>query len=143
MGWLDSSTDSADVNPSKLQKVVEDRGAWPAEVHEVTRSCTQPSDLALTTWSRKGMGWREKVSEERREEEKKKKQQREKGEEEHRRKREGEERKEGREGEGDAGRQGAARSAVHNCDRTSPCFTLKSPHIGVSIEHLSFSDLFH
>ena len=62
---------------------------------------------------------------------------------EHRRKREGEERKEGREGEGDAGRQGAARSAVHNCDRTSPCFTLKSPHIGVSIEHLSFSDLFH
>ena len=80
MGWLDSSTDSADVNLSKLQKIVEDGGAWPAEVHEVTRSWTQPSDLALTTWSRKGMGWREKVSEERREEEKKKKPQREKGE---------------------------------------------------------------
>ena len=30
MRWLDSSTDSLDMNLSKLQEMVEDRGAWCA-----------------------------------------------------------------------------------------------------------------
>ena len=34
MRWLDSNTDSTDVNLSKLQEVVEDRGAWRSTVHE-------------------------------------------------------------------------------------------------------------
>ena len=36
MRWLDSINDSRDVNLSKLQEIVEDRGAWCAAVHEVT-----------------------------------------------------------------------------------------------------------
>ena len=36
MRWLDSINDSGDVNLSKLQEIVEDRGAWCAAVHEVT-----------------------------------------------------------------------------------------------------------
>ena len=35
MGWLESVTDSVDVNLSKLQETVEDRGAWCAAVHGV------------------------------------------------------------------------------------------------------------
>ena len=30
--WLDSITDSVDMNLSKLQEIVEDRGAWRAAV---------------------------------------------------------------------------------------------------------------
>ena len=41
MKWLDSITDSMDVNLSKLQETVEDRGAWRAAAHGVTRSLTQ------------------------------------------------------------------------------------------------------
>ena len=33
MRWLDSITDSVDINLSKLQEIVEDRGAWRAAVH--------------------------------------------------------------------------------------------------------------
>ena len=40
MKWLDSVTDSMDVNLSKLQEIVEDRGAWCAIVHGVTKSWT-------------------------------------------------------------------------------------------------------
>ena len=40
MRWLDSVTDSADVNLSKLWAVVEDRGAWHATVHGVSESQT-------------------------------------------------------------------------------------------------------
>ena len=38
--WLDSITDSRDMNLSKLQETVKDRDAWHAAVHEVTKSLT-------------------------------------------------------------------------------------------------------
>ena len=34
--WLDSITDSVDMNMSKLQEIVEDKGAWCAAAHGVT-----------------------------------------------------------------------------------------------------------
>ena len=36
--WLDSITDSVDMNLSKLQEIVEDRGTWHAAVRGVTES---------------------------------------------------------------------------------------------------------
>ena len=36
MRWLDSISDSVDMNMSTLQEIKEDRGAWRATVHEVT-----------------------------------------------------------------------------------------------------------
>ena len=44
MSWLDSITDSRDVNLSKLQEILEDRGAWHAAVHGITKSQTRLSD---------------------------------------------------------------------------------------------------
>ena len=38
MRWLDSIISSMDMNLSKLQKIVKDRGAWHAAVHEVSES---------------------------------------------------------------------------------------------------------
>ena len=38
--WLDSSTDSMDMNLSKPQDMVKDREAWHAVVHEVAKSQT-------------------------------------------------------------------------------------------------------
>ena len=49
MGWsrmrrLDSITDSMDVNLSKLQETVKDRGEWRAADHGVPKCQTQLSD---------------------------------------------------------------------------------------------------
>ena len=44
MRWLDSITDSMDMNLSKLQKLVEDRGICFATVHGVAKSQTQLRD---------------------------------------------------------------------------------------------------
>ena len=48
-GWqrmreLDSDTNSMDMNLSKHQEIVKDRGAWHAIVHGVAKSLTQLSD---------------------------------------------------------------------------------------------------
>ena len=42
--WLDSITDSMEMNLNKLQEMVENRGAWCAIVHGVTKSWTQLSN---------------------------------------------------------------------------------------------------
>ena len=44
MRWLDSVTDSMDMNLSKLLKLVMDRETWPVAVHGVTKSQTGLSD---------------------------------------------------------------------------------------------------
>ena len=40
MRWLDSISDSMDMNLSKLQEMVKDREAWDAAVHGVTKGWT-------------------------------------------------------------------------------------------------------
>ena len=47
--WLNSITDSVDMNLSKLWEVAEGRGAWRGAVHRVTKSQTWLSDLTTTT----------------------------------------------------------------------------------------------
>ena len=48
MRWLDSITDSTDMNLSKLQEIVEDRVAYRARVHGFTKSWTWLSDWTTT-----------------------------------------------------------------------------------------------
>ena len=38
MRWLDSITESIDINLSKLLEIVKDREAWHAAVHGITKS---------------------------------------------------------------------------------------------------------
>ena len=42
--WLDGITDSVNMNLSKFWEMMEDRGAWHAAVHGVTKSRTRLSD---------------------------------------------------------------------------------------------------
>ena len=49
MRWLDSMTDSMDMNLSKLWETVEDRGAWYVVVHGVSKSWTQLSNWTIIT----------------------------------------------------------------------------------------------
>ena len=44
MRWLQIITDSMDMNLSKLQEIVEDRGTWHAIVYGVAKSWMQLSD---------------------------------------------------------------------------------------------------
>ena len=44
MRWLNSITDSLDMNPSKAQEMVKDREGWRAAAHGATKSQTGLSD---------------------------------------------------------------------------------------------------
>ena len=44
MRWLDSITNSMDMNVRKLEEIVEERGAWHATIHGVANSWTRLSN---------------------------------------------------------------------------------------------------
>ena len=50
MRWLDSGMYSMDMNLSKPQKIVEERGAWYATIQGVAKSWTALSDWTITTF---------------------------------------------------------------------------------------------
>ena len=47
--WLDDTTDSMDMNLSKLQEMVKDREDWHSAIHGVAKSWTWLSDWTTTT----------------------------------------------------------------------------------------------
>ena len=49
MRWLDSITDSINMNLSKLREIVKDREGWQAAVHGVTKSPTGLSEQQQRT----------------------------------------------------------------------------------------------
>ena len=49
MRWLESVTNSMDMNFSKLQEIVEDRGAWWAAVYGVAQSQTRLKQLSSSS----------------------------------------------------------------------------------------------
>ena len=49
MRWLDSITDSTDMNLGKLWEMVRNREAWRATVHEIAKSWIQLGDWKTTT----------------------------------------------------------------------------------------------
>ena len=49
MRYLDSITDSMDMNLSKLWEIIKDREAWPDAVHGVGKSRTPLSNLRTKT----------------------------------------------------------------------------------------------
>ena len=57
--WLHSITDTMDMNLSKLWEIVEDREAWHAAVHEVTKSRTQLGDWTTTKLWKSNKKYRE------------------------------------------------------------------------------------
>ena len=48
MRWLDDIADSVNMNLSKLQEIVENRGAWHAAVHKVPKSQTEQLNISGT-----------------------------------------------------------------------------------------------
>ena len=55
--WLDSITDSMDMNLNKLWETMEDRGAQQSIVHGVAKSQTQLSDRKTVSRNRQGLPW--------------------------------------------------------------------------------------
>ena len=51
MRWLNTITDSMDMNLSKFPQIVKDRGAWCAVVHGVSKSGTQKKKKSGTQLS--------------------------------------------------------------------------------------------
>ena len=52
MRWLDSNTDSMNMNLSKVWEILKDRGARQATVHGVAKSWTQPSNRTTSRKSK-------------------------------------------------------------------------------------------
>ena len=54
MRWVDSITDTMNMNLGELREMVRDRDAWHAAVHGVTKSQTQLNDWTTTTYAKGG-----------------------------------------------------------------------------------------